>query len=242
VGRFLVENGNRICVQPEEGVEEKKLRLFLLGSCLGALLHQRGVVPVHASAIGFGRAAVLLCGRPGAGKSTTAAALIARGHSIVSDDISALSVSPQGVMLAPAYPQLKLSEKSMSYLSLPCSEFTQVSSPKAKYAVRVPSRFQTAPIEVTALIRLSKTPQNQVQWREIVGGASFHTIRNTIYRKKFNYNACNYRFFHQSQALVKHLRVFELMRPDGADSFDAVADLVEGLCQLQKRQLQKRQV
>ena len=46
VGRYRIEAGNRITVESEPGVPERNVRLFLLGSAFGVLLHQRGLLPV----------------------------------------------------------------------------------------------------------------------------------------------------------------------------------------------------
>ena len=44
VARYLVCNGNEIVVEPAPGSLASDVRVFLLGSCFGALLHQRGVL------------------------------------------------------------------------------------------------------------------------------------------------------------------------------------------------------
>jgi len=81
---------------------------YLLGPVCGLLLRLRGVTSLHASAIEIGGRAVLVCGPAAAGKSTTAAALAARGHRVLADDVSALDARADGVYVRPAYPQLKL--------------------------------------------------------------------------------------------------------------------------------------
>ena len=63
------------------------VRLFLLGSVWGALALQRGLLPLHASAVGRGRTVHAFTGPPGAGKSTLAAALAARGYPLFTDDM-----------------------------------------------------------------------------------------------------------------------------------------------------------
>src|SRR5690606_9400088 len=48
---YCIEEGNMITVSPTAQASEDKVRLYLLGSCMGALLLQRGVLPLHGSAV-----------------------------------------------------------------------------------------------------------------------------------------------------------------------------------------------
>lgn len=109
VGTFRVQRGCQIVVDPVPGVEERVLRLFILGPALALLLHQRGFLILHASAVALGEAAVAFLGGPGWGKSTTAAAMHERGHGIVADDVLAVQVGEAGTPIVfPGFPQLKL--------------------------------------------------------------------------------------------------------------------------------------
>jgi hypothetical protein len=88
---------------------------YLYGPVLGFTLRLRGVTCLHASAIAVDGQAILLCGPAGAGKSTTAAALVARGHPALSDDVSALD-GTEAVTVRAAYPHLRLWPDSVSSL------------------------------------------------------------------------------------------------------------------------------
>lgn len=89
---------------------------YLLGPVIGLLLRLRGVICLHASAVAMGNSAFVFVGSEGAGKSTTAAALAQRGHTVISDDIVALS-ERDGVFLAfPACPYLSLWPESVNIL------------------------------------------------------------------------------------------------------------------------------
>ena len=59
------------------------------------LLARRGLLPMHGSAVEVEGEAVLICGRAGAGKSTYAASLIARGARLLSDDLTILHPEPR---------------------------------------------------------------------------------------------------------------------------------------------------
>lgn len=87
VGRYHIAGGSEIMVEANEGVDPRNVRLFLLGSAFGALLHQRGLLPLHANAVEIEGRAVAFMGPSGAGKSTLAAWLEDRGHQILTDDV-----------------------------------------------------------------------------------------------------------------------------------------------------------
>jgi len=117
VGAFRVRDGQEIIVEPLPGVEERLLRLPLLGIVIGAALQQRGLLALHASAVAIHGEAVALLGASGAGKSTVAAALHARGHALVADDLVAVDLERDAVpMVLPAFPQLKLSPEAAAAL------------------------------------------------------------------------------------------------------------------------------
>src|SRR5439155_13534776 len=90
------------------GVDEQAVRLFLLGPALGVLLHQRGLLVLHASTVTVDGGAVAFLGRSGWGKSTVAAAFHARGCGIVGDDVTAVQVEGGIPTVIPSFPQLKL--------------------------------------------------------------------------------------------------------------------------------------
>ena len=109
VGVFQVRAGREIIITPAPGVAERTLRLFLLGPALAVLLHQRGRLILHASAVTVDGLTVAFLGGSGWGKSTTAAALYMRGHPVFADDTVAVDVRDGDCPLVyPGVPQLKL--------------------------------------------------------------------------------------------------------------------------------------
>jgi hypothetical protein len=63
---------------------------YALGPILALALRRQGRVCLHASAVDWQGQAVLFVGPAGAGKSTTAAAMVRHGAALISDDISTL--------------------------------------------------------------------------------------------------------------------------------------------------------
>ncbi len=101
-------DGARVgCTWPA-GLSLDDAATYLTGPVMGLILRLRGATCLHASAVKVGGAAVLVCGPGGAGKSTTAAALAARGHTLLSDDISPLIETADAVQVQPGYPVVRL--------------------------------------------------------------------------------------------------------------------------------------
>jgi hypothetical protein len=109
VGRYSIAGGSEIIVEPRNGVEPRNVRVFLLGSAFGALLHQRGLLPLHANAVEIDGKAVAFMGPSGAGKSTLAAWFHDRGHLVLADDVCVVRFNDDGQPLAmPGIPRLRL--------------------------------------------------------------------------------------------------------------------------------------
>jgi hypothetical protein len=79
----------------------------LQGPGLAAALHLRGVPMLHSSVLAVDDGAIALIGAPGAGKSTTAAAFVARGFASMSDDLAALAIDGASVSVHAGYPRLR---------------------------------------------------------------------------------------------------------------------------------------
>ena len=107
VARVAVRGGRSVVVDAN-GADDGQLRRLLLGPALAALLVQRGVTVLHASAVSIGGRAVAFAGDSGAGKSTTAAALHLRGHPAVADDVLAATSLEDGPLALPGFPHLKI--------------------------------------------------------------------------------------------------------------------------------------
>src|SRR5262249_2222254 len=87
VARYWAREGKRLTIAPERGADPSAVLLYLKGSALAAILHQRGIVPLHASAIEHDGHCVAFLGDSGAGKSTLASMLGRRGYRIICDDV-----------------------------------------------------------------------------------------------------------------------------------------------------------
>lgn len=114
IGRFRVRDGREITVEPDPRAHAQNVRLYLLGSAFGLLLHQRGLLPLHANAIELEGTAVAFMGPSGEGKSTLAAWFHDRGHAVVADDVCVIRFDERRrPVAAPGAPKLRLWKEAL---------------------------------------------------------------------------------------------------------------------------------
>ena len=105
------------------GVPEKYLAFPLLGPVMGWVLHLKQLFVLHASAVVHRGKTIGFMGDKGAGKSTTAAAFLADGAQILTDDLLAFQlVNPAAPKIMPAFAQVKLNEASAKEMSVEGAE------------------------------------------------------------------------------------------------------------------------
>lgn len=107
-GMLLVQKGREIVLDPDPGVDESVVRMFLLGAIICILLRQRGLLVLHASSVVINGVAVAFMGESGWGKSTLAESFHSHGYSILTDDVMAIQLDSQQPMVIPGFPQIKL--------------------------------------------------------------------------------------------------------------------------------------
>ena len=109
IGRFQVRRGEEIVIEPAAEVAPDQLRVFLLNLVFGVLLLQRGELVLHAAVVECGDGCIALAGESGAGKSTIAAALHARGLRVLSDEFCLIRNLPGlGPSVIPGPPYLQV--------------------------------------------------------------------------------------------------------------------------------------
>lgn len=185
VAVFCVEEGRRISVSPAEGADTDKIRLYLLGTCMGALLFQRRVLPLHGSAVVIEGRAYAIVGDSGAGKSTLAAAFVSRGYKLLSDDVIPVAISPEGAPLViPAYPQQKLWQESLEQLGMEMDRYHPLYEEVNKFAIPVAGSYCTNPIPLGGVFELvaADMPAAEVQIEPIHGLERFPLLRYHTYR------------------------------------------------------------
>lgn len=182
VARFWVRDGQEIIVQPFDGIDDDSVRVFLLGSALGALLFQRGFLVLHGNAIKIGNSCMICVGQSGAGKSTLAAGFIQRGYSMLSDDV--VPVDEQ-CRAWPGFPRLKLWQDTADKLGIDTKNLTRIRPELEKYHYPVHEQFANEPLTVRWIYILNSHREPNMLFEPIRGMQRFQPLRNNTYRMRF---------------------------------------------------------
>lgn len=230
VGKFLVQDGHEIIMDPIPGIEDSVLRLFLLGPVLGVLLQQRGLLVLHGSAVAVNGSAVAFIGNKGFGKSTTAAALCSRGHAFVADDIVALEIrDAEGPRVLPGFPQLKLWPEAVASLGDDPEALPPIRPEIEKRARHVTTRFSQSPIPLCCIYVLSGGATLEIDPTQ--AQATFVELVRHLYVSRFGSSFLQAigasSLFFQCAALAKRIPLRYLKRPYDLSALSEVAQLVE---------------
>lgn len=225
-GTLWVRQGCEIVVQPAPGVDEALVRLFILGPALALLLYQRGAFVLHASAVEVAGGAVAFLGYSGWGKSTTAAALHARGHGVIADDVVAVQVDAEGrLMVWPAFPQLKLWPEVVNTLGGNPEDLPRLNQGFEKRARRVVEGFSPSPLPLRRLYVLAEGKAYGVELlppREAI----IDLVRHS-YGTRLLSTQPGGAHFSRCSDLARRLPVHRLCRPRTLAGLTTLAQLVE---------------
>jgi len=229
IAGYLVSDGNRIIIDKFAEVEDKEVRLFLLGSAFGALFHQRGLLPLHASAIEVNQQCVLFCGDSGNGKSTIARCFLERGYHLQADDICVITIDKKGFPIVfPGYPQLKLWRDALVEIGEEPGNYLQVRSVLDKYAVPVKDRFHCRALPIKKLYVLSPYNGDDIEISTINGIEKFNTLKNHTYRFRFVEGLNKEKVHFKNAGAIGNLVPFRLVkRPQEPFLLSQLADSLE---------------
>lgn len=180
IGRLLLTRPGTVRIDPVRPAVESDLRALLFGPLLGAFVHMRGLLPLHASAVRFGDGAVAFTGVSGAGKSTLAAFLADRGHQILADDVCVLDGGADGPIVRPSLSRLKLWGASMDALGKPRLEAHRDTLRWEKYHLRQAPAAGALPLR--AIVALDQAAAGGPALERLAGSRAIAALLGNVYR------------------------------------------------------------
>lgn len=229
VATYYVSNGKNIIVDPDKKAEAKEIRLFLLGSVLGAILHQNRLFPFHGSSLVHDKSAIIITGNSAAGKSSLAAGFVQKGYQFLSDDVTVIMPQKEGNFLVqPGVPHFKLWKDVTNYFGIKQNNLQMVRPQLEKYYKPFPDQFIKTPVPLKLIIQLSVTNSNCFTSYLTKGTEKFNTLRASTYRLKLveSFNQTSYHFSFLSD-LSQQVDVYKVNRPTSPLQINELSDYIE---------------
>lgn len=226
VGSFLVRNGREIIIDPDPGADERLLRLYLLGRIFGALLHQRGLLVLHGSAVALGGGAAAFLGYSGSGKSTAAASLSVKGYSMVADDLVVIDAMGAVPLVYPAFPQLKIWPEVAESLGYDLGKLPYISPKETKRAAYLTANFSTDPLPLKRIYLLEKGESIEIRQLE-PHESMIELVRNSYAVQSLNAKANLPSHFSQCAKVAKDVSICRVVRPFDLESLPKFVCVIE---------------
>ena len=223
----LIRGGREITVEAADGATDAVLHNWVFGQAIGILCHQRGTPPLHACVVEIGGRAVALAGHSGSGKSTTARALIARGHGLLTDDQAI--IDPDSLLVEPGWAAIKVWANTAAAAGDRLDPALRVHAHLDKFQLPLEGAFRRTPTPLGLVVILRKgepgeDPRGEMaDWRRAAA-----LLKTFVYRHRVGDALDGGRAqFAWSLALARRAPVVTLRRPDDLAGVPALCDWIE---------------
>ncbi|GAB3124745.1 serine kinase [Novispirillum itersonii] len=224
--RFLVTDGRTLRINDATPDARRDVEALLQGAVAGVVLHQRGVLALHASCVAEQGRAVAISGASGQGKSTLAAALAAQGLSLLSDDLIRIGFAATDALAFPGPSRVRLWPDAAKALNhTPGSLQTGRTGHPKRLLVLPPA---PGPVPLKALLRLTvDTGLKRPTLTRLTGTARLLPMEDLVYRLPLGHQlGRSGEIFQTLTDLIHRVPVYNLARTGDARDLPELTALV----------------
>lgn len=215
VAEYHVRSGDRIEIKPEADASAEAISAYLMGSAFSALLQQRRMLTLHASAVMGPGGAILFVGRSGIGKSTTMTAMKAKGFDMVTDDVAAIEFGECGdALVRPSFSGARLSARSLQQLGRSELDYRRLDAEIEKFAFPT-TLVEASETKIDCIFVLDVGADQEIAIREMSRAEAFQLLSFYTFRKRF-YDGMGMESFHFDAVsrLAASIPVLSVVRPE----------------------------
>jgi hypothetical protein len=224
--RIRARSGNRIEIDAPPSADGTGLAAWVLGPATTAILYQRGITPLHASAVEVNGGVVAFLAPSGTGKSSLAAAFVANGAPLVTDDVLAIRLGHAGTAHAwPGAEGLRLAPATRAHFS--GAGFTLLrQDADDKQLIAAPTRVPEEPLPVRLLVLLARGGDLRIE--RIAGLDLLMSLRRLLQRPSLVAPlGAEAAVFRVLGWLAARVPTYRLVRPAGGWTLPACYTLVK---------------
>lgn len=218
---YFYQPGEGITIERPDGADPDEETLWLNGSVYAAVACLNGFLPFHASAVAHEGRVFAFSGPGGAGKSTLAAALGARGFPLFCDDTLVIDLAETAaVRCMPGHKRLKLREDALALTGAVPEQ--PVGADTGKHYAAPLAGTVREPLPLDTLVFLEEGPEPR--WEPIHGAERFARLEDDHHTQKLFADAAlssRAELFALRARIAGQVRMARLVRPRSRDGFAA---------------------
>ena len=230
IGCYTVDESGLILAEPEPSCNIQIFRQSIYGVVFALFLLTKKFLVLHGTSVTINGVTLTIIGNEGEGKSTLSAHLLARGHKLVSDDISAIDFSPKRLAVLPGCSVLRLWDNYIPDIIATTARYAYLINKKGKKAYFLDTIIEPSATILGGLIILEQGKKldyelltGQKKLIHITTGNYFSRIINTLpipFQKQI---------LTQSGQLASQTPAWTLKRPHDLKKLDLTAEIIEKL-------------
>ena len=150
-----VKDGAHATVELLDPAMGSLMHMRLLTVPLGFMCYQLGSPPLHGGLVDIGGTVIAVCAPPGSGKSTLMATMLARGHTVLSDDLCITQDRPDGTFnVHPGVGTVKLLPAAIEALKIDKARLNFEGDASGKWVLSTRDMLEPAPRRLAAIVHL----------------------------------------------------------------------------------------
>ncbi|MBN1271429.1 MAG: hypothetical protein JXB26_04090 [Candidatus Aminicenantes bacterium] len=224
--KYLIKNGNEIVIEKKKDVPDNEINIFLLGSAMGALIHQREMLPLHGCSVEIQNKGFVFLGKAGIGKSTLAASFYQNGDRVLTDDVTVIAFnSDHHPIILPGYPRIKLWDDSMGMIDKGTNNIIFSKNSFYKHQLSIKDCFLESPVPLGGLYLLTSSAKKNIVIKQLSGYEQMIELSKNTYRGIFLKKQNDLRYhFNQCSTILNNVPLKKVIRPVDNFSVDYLRD------------------
>ena len=224
---FRVTNGSLIEADVCQQDTESNVAVYLMGSCMGAILVQRGFMLLHGSCVTDGKRSILITGDSGAGKSTLAAEFLKKGWKLLTDDVTCVFDRDGVPMVQSSYPSQKLWQDALDRYEKGRDDVHSLyfSADREKFGVNVAGSFFDGTAPLSMVVRLIPA-DHPIELNPIEGMAKVDQLMRNTYRMYLIEKRHLQCHFQRCVTLATKIPMALAVRENGKDCAPVLYDMI----------------
>lgn len=226
VARYLVEAGRRVVVDTAAGSSQVDVERYLRMTPFAALLYQKGMLALHASAVASDKGTVIIAGDSGTGKSALAAYFLKQGYLPLADDLVVITLDQAGhPVVLPNCQGIVLWPDTLALLG--CEDALLPGFDANRKLMAVPDGLAAAPGPLRSIYWLRGSKGDSVEVTTLAGMEKFQAMKQLLYNSHIADVLLDHAaYLHLVAKLSAYVKISKLQRPRSAVSLGELAAVI----------------